>query len=125
MIDDEPRNVLGGELLDCSHAPLTGWFRDGCCNTDAQDRGMHTVCIVVSAEFLQFSRACGNDLSTPMPESSFPGLTPGDHWCLCAARWREAWEAGKAPRVVLGASHQNTLRVVPLTVLKQFAIDLE
>ena len=125
MSKETPRNVLGSELLDCSHSPLTGWFRDGCCNTDAQDRGMHTVCIVASAEFLHFSRASGNDLSTPNADSAFPGIKPGDRWCLCAARWREAWEAGKAPRVVLTASHQNTLRVVPLAVLKQFAIDLE
>ncbi len=117
-------NVLGGELADCSHAPLTGWFRDGCCNTDANDRGMHTVCAVMTTEFLAFSRAHGNDLSTPQPQSGFPGLKAGDRWCLCAARWREAHEAGAAPRLVLAATHQNTLRVVPLALLKPYAIDL-
>jgi hypothetical protein len=117
-------NVLGGELADCSHAPLTGWFRDGCCNTNADDRGMHTVCVVVTAEFLAFSQARGNDLSTPQPRSGFPGLQPGDRWCLCAERWKEAHEAGAAPRLLLAATHQNTLRVVPLATLKPYAIDL-
>ncbi|MCE3001121.1 MAG: DUF2237 domain-containing protein [Xanthomonadaceae bacterium] len=118
------RNVLGEPLADCSHAPLTGWFRDGCCNTDAHDRGLHTVCAVVTAEFLAFSRARGNDLVTPMPEAGFPGLRPGDRWCLCAARWREAFEAGAAPKVVLAATHEATLRVVALEHLKPHAIDL-
>jgi uncharacterized protein (DUF2237 family) len=125
MNDETAVNVLGGELADCSHAPLTGWFRDGCCNTNANDRGMHTVCAVMSAEFLAYSRAHGNDLSTPQPASGFPGLKPGDRWCLCAARWREAHQAGAAPRLVLAATHQNTLRLVPLAVLKPYAIDLE
>ena len=97
-MSEKAHNVLGGELADCSERPLTGFFRDGCCNTSAQDRGSHTVCVLMTAEFLAFSRARGNDLSTPVPEFEFPGLKPGDRWCLCAARWQEAFAAGKAPR---------------------------
>jgi hypothetical protein len=118
------KNVLGGELLDCSHAPLTGFFRDGCCNTGAQDRGVHTVCARMTAEFLAFSKARGNDLSTPMPDFGFPGLQPGDQWCLCAGRWQEAFEAGAAPRVVLAATHERTLEICALEDLKRFALDL-
>jgi uncharacterized protein (DUF2237 family) len=118
------RNVLGEPLADCSHAPLTGWFRDGCCDTDARDRGMHTVCAIVTADFLAFSQSRGNDLVTPLPDAGFPGLKPGDRWCLCAARWLEAFAAGAAPRVVLAATHEATLRVVPLAHLKRHAIDL-
>jgi uncharacterized protein len=118
------RNVLGEPLADCGHVPLTGWFRDGCCNTDARDHGLHTVCAVVTAEFLDFSRARGNDLVTPLPDTGFPGLKPGDRWCLCAARWLEAQQAGAAPQVVLAATHEATLRVVPLSLLKPYAIDL-
>jgi uncharacterized protein (DUF2237 family) len=116
------RNVFGEPLAECSQAPLTGWFRDGCCDTDAHDRGMHTVCAVMTAEFLEFSRRRGNDLSTPRPESAFPGLRPGDRWCLCAARWKEAFEAGMAPHVVLAATHENTLRVVSLATLEALAV---
>jgi len=101
------KNVLGTELAECSADPLTGWLRDGCCNTDAQDHGVHTVCVVVTEEFLDFSRSVGNDLSTPQPH--FPGLEPGDRWCLCASRWVEAMGAGVAPRVVLEATHARTL----------------
>jgi uncharacterized protein len=115
------RNVLGGVLVSCSEKPLTGFFRDGCCNTAPQDRGLHTVCAVVTEEFLTFSRMRGNDLSTPRPEYDFPGLKPGDRWCLCAARWKEAYDAGKAPKVVLAATHEATLRVVDLQALQQFA----
>lgn len=115
------RNVLGGPLILCSTAPLTGYFRDGCCRTDESDRGLHTVCAVVTAEFLEFSRARGNDLSTPRPEYQFPGLQPGDRWCLCATRWREALEAGKAPKVLLAATHEATLRVVTLAQLQAHA----
>lgn len=118
------KNVLGGELLDCSHTPLTGFFRDGCCNTGAQDRGVHTVCARMTAEFLAFSKARGNDLSTPMPDFGFPGLQPGDQWCLCAGRWQEAFEAGAAPRVVLAATHERTLEICALEDLKRFALDL-
>ena len=116
-------NVLGQPLQPCSTDPLTGYFRDGCCRTDASDRGLHVVCVVVSAEFLEFSRARGNDLSTPQPGYGFPGLQPGDRWCLCAARWLEAWHAGMAPFVVLEATHLNALGVVDLEQLQLFAIE--
>jgi uncharacterized protein len=118
------RNVLGGELEPCSNRPLTGFYRDGCCNTGPEDSGVHTVCVIVTAEFLAFSKARGNDLSTPMPEYGFPGLKPGDRWCLCAARWKEAHQAGKAPRVVLAATHMESLQYVTLANLKKFALDL-
>ena len=117
-------NVLGGPLLTCSDQPLTGFFRDGCCNTSDEDIGSHTVCIILTAEFLEFSKARGNDLSTPHPEFDFPGLQPGQRWCLCAARWLEAFQAGKAPRVSLNATNQSALEIVPLEALKQHAIDL-
>lgn len=113
------RNVLGGELQECSRDPLTGWFRDGCCNTDGGDYGVHTVCVVVTEEFLEFSRSVGNDLSTPMPAMRFPGLKPGDRWCLCAARWVEAEQAGMAPDVVLEATHARTLEWAGLAVLEE------
>jgi len=117
-------NVLGEPLAPCSEQPLTGFFRDGCCNTAPEDIGLHTVCTRVTAEFLEFSRSRGNDLSTPLPEFGFPGLKPGDQWCLCAARWQEALEAGAAPRVVLRATHAATLRLVKLADLKKYALDL-
>lgn len=117
------KNVLGGPLADCSRDPLTGWFRDGCCHTDENDRGSHTICARVTAEFLEFSRARGNDLVTAMPDYGFPGLKPGDQWCLCAARWREAWEAGVAPKVMLAATHEACLGIVPLEALLSHAID--
>lgn len=120
---EEPRNVLGGLLASCSHDPLTGFYRDGCCNTGPDDLGRHVVCAQVSAEFLDFSKSRGNDLSTPRPEFGFPGLKPGDQWCLCALRWREAFEAGCAPPVVLAATHRNALRVIALEDLKRHAID--
>jgi len=116
------RNVLGGVLASCSEKPLTGFFRDGCCNTGPQDRGLHTVCAVLTKEFLAFSMSRGNDLSTPRPEFDFPGLNPGDRWCLCAARWKEAYDAGMAPRVVLASTHEATLRIVDLEALKQHAV---
>lgn len=118
------KNVLGGELVGCSARPLTGFYRDGCCNTGADDQGLHTVCAIMTAEFLEFSAMRGNDLSTPAPEYGFPGLKPGDRWCLCAMRWREAMEHGAAPRVVLGATNAVTLQVVHLEDLKRHAIDL-
>ena len=114
-------NVLGGALQPCSINPITGFYRDGCCNTGAEDVGLHTVCVVTTAEFLAFSKAHGNDLSTPMPQYGFPGLVPGDRWCLCAARWQEALDAQAAPLVVLEATHAATLRVVSLDKLKQHA----
>lgn len=116
------RNVLGSELKPCSHEPVTGFFRDGCCNTTNEDLGAHTVCAEMTAEFLQFSQNAGNDLSTPRPEFGFPGLKPGDHWCLCAARWVEANEEGKAPRVVLESTHERTLEFTPLALLLRHAI---
>src|SRR5262245_60428461 len=118
------RNVFGEPLLSCSERPLTGFYRSGCCHTGPEDFGLHTVCVEVTAAFLAFSKACGNDLSTPRPEFGFPGLEPGDRWCLCAERWREALEAGQAPRVVLAATHEATLELVELGDLKRYAIDL-
>ena len=116
------QNVLGGELQPCSYHPLTGFFRDGCCNTAAGDIGVHTVCIRATEEFLAFSASVGNDLSTPHPEHGFDGLVPGDQWCLCASRWQEAFEAGVAPPVVLAATHASTLEWVQLSDLAQFAV---
>jgi uncharacterized protein (DUF2237 family) len=110
-------NVLGTALKPCCMAPKTGWFRDGYCRTDEQDRGLHVVCAEVDARFLAFSKARGNDLTTPRPEYAFPGLKPGDHWCLCARRWLEAHEAGAAPPVVLEATHAKAATVIPLDVL--------
>ena len=117
-------NVLGEPLAPCSEEPLTGFFRDGCCNTAPEDLGLHVVCVQVSADFLEFSRQRGNDLITPIPEFSFPGLKPGDQWCLCAARWQEALDAGVAPRVRLAATHAGALKVVKLADLKKYALDL-
>lgn len=112
------QNVLGGELYDCSIDPVTGWFRDGCCNTDAGDVGVHTVCAVMTDDFLAFSKSVGNDLSMPMPEHGFPGLKAGDRWCLCASRWVEALEAGVAPKVILEATHARTLEWASLPDLQ-------
>ena len=120
---DAPKNVLGCVLDDCSRDPMTGFFRDGCCNTSDTDQGSHTVCVEMTADFLSFSKARGNDLSTPMPQFGFPGLKPGDRWCLCAARWQEAFDAGKAPRVRLAATHERALRIVRLEDLLRYAID--
>ena len=116
-------NVLGQPLQPCGTDPVTGYFRDGCCRTDASDRGLHVVCAVMTAEFLVFSQRRGNDLSTPRPEYDFPGLRPGDRWCLCANRWLEAWMEGLAPRVVLQATHLNALGVVTLDQLRALAVD--
>lgn len=115
-------NVLGGPLESCSMAPKTGFFRDGHCNTCWEDRGLHSVCAVMTAEFLAWSAYVGNDLSTPRPEHDFPGLKPGDRWCLCASRFLQAHEEGCAPEVRLEATHQRTLEVVPLEVLRLYAI---
>ena len=119
------RNVLGGPLADCSRHPVTGFFRDGCCNSGQDDHGVHSVCALMTKEFLEFSLGRGNDLSTPMLDFGFPGLKAGDRWCLCAARWREALKAGCAPRVVLNATHERTLDYVSLEDLKKHAIDLQ
>ncbi len=121
---DESINVFGEVLESCSEDPVTGFFRDGCCNTSDDDHGSHTVCIEVSENFLQFSRFRGNDLSTPMPEFGFPGLKPGDRWCLCAARWMEAYQHEMAPRVFLRRTHIRALEITPLEILRQFAADL-
>jgi len=118
----KPKNVLGTELQSCSTDPMTGFFRDGCCNTGPTDHGRHTVCIVASEEFLEFSKAAGNDLSTPRPEYRFPGVQPGDQWCLCVDRWQEAFEAGMAPQVYLEATHENALDVVALDDLRRHAV---
>lgn len=115
-------NVLGGELQPCSYDPMTGYYRDGCCNTGQGDTGVHTVCAVMTAEFLEFSKSAGNDLSTPMPQHGFSGLMPGDQWCLCAPRWQEAFEAHAAPKVVLEATHIQTLEWCDLAALQQHAV---
>ncbi len=118
----DARNVLGGPLEVCCCAPITGWYRDGFCRTDAMDRGAHVVCAEVTEEFLEFSRRRGNDLSTPRPEFSFPGLKGGDRWCLCAARWQEALEAGMAPPVVLASTEESALKVCRLEDLQAHAL---
>ena len=118
-----PRNVLGGKLASCSTQPMTGFFRNGCCDTNAQDQGVHTVCTLMTEDFLTFSRMAGNDLSTPRPEFGFPGLRPGDRWCLCAARWQQALESGHAPKVFLQATHERTLSYCTLEDLKAHAAD--
>ena len=118
------RNVLGERLEVCSVKPMTGFFRNGCCDTNRQDIGSHTVCVVMTAAFLAYSKAAGNDLSTPVPEYGFPGLKPGDRWCLCAPRWTEALADGSAPKVVLRATHEGALEHCDLADLKRHAIDL-
>jgi uncharacterized protein len=120
----QPCNVLGGQLDTCSVKPMTGFFRNGCCETGPEDVGSHTVCAVMTAEFLEFSKDAGNDLSTPRPEYGFAGLKPGDRWCLCAPRWQEALEAGAAPRVVLRATEMGALQFCALEDLKRLAVDL-
>jgi len=120
----EATNVVGGKLETCCTSPMTGYYRDGKCNTGGGDFGAHTVCAQLTEEFLQFTKSKGNDLSTPVPEFNFPGLKPGDCWCLCASRWKEAMDAGVAPPVVLAATHALTLEYVSLDELKQHAADL-
>lgn len=119
----QARNVLGGPLLACSYAPVTGFFRTGCCETGPEDMGRHLICIKATVEFLAFSRRVGNDLSTPRPEYRFAGLRPGDRWCLCALRWKQALEAGVAPPVVLAATHEEALQIVDLDSLRAHAVD--
>lgn len=118
------RNVLGGELELCGTDPLTGFYRDGCCHTGPEDRGSHTICAVVTAEFLAHQRGIGNDLTTPMPQFRFPGLSPGDRWCVTAANWLRAHEAGAAAFVVLASTHERALEIVSLEVLRQHAVDV-
>ena len=117
------KNVLGSELAICGMDPMTGFYRDGCCNTGASDTGLHVVCTQATAEFLEFSQSRGNDLSTPNPMFEFPGLKPGDRWCLCAARWKEAYDAGMAPAVVLEATHISALEFASLEELQEHAIE--
>lgn len=117
-------NVLGETLQSCSTSPLTGFYRDGCCRTGEEDFGRHVVCVEMTREFLVFSKACGNDLTTPAAEMGFPGLHPGDRWCLCASRWKEALDAGAAPRVVLSATDASALEIVEMDDLKAHAVDL-
>ena len=122
---DPSLNVLGDRLEPCSMQPLTGFFRDGCCNTSREDRGRHTVCVIVTAEFLALSKYLGNDLSTPRPEYRFAGLKPGDRWCLCAARFMQAAQEFAAPQVVLEATHARTLEIVPIELLQRHAADAQ
>lgn len=119
------RNVLGGQLEVCSTSPMTGFYRTGCCDVGPDDAGVHAVCVQVTAKFLAFSKAAGNDLSTPMPQHGFAGIKPGDRWCLCAARWKQALDAGAAAQVVLAATHEKTLEFVSLEDLKRYAVDSE
>ena len=117
-------NVYGEEIKECSCSPMTGFFRTGCCETSDQDQGSHTVCTVLTDKFLEFSFKQGNDLVTPVPASSFPGLVAGDHWCLCAPRWVEAYEANCAPKIYLAKTHEKTLELVPLKILREYALDI-
>jgi uncharacterized protein len=119
--EPDPKNALGGPLRPCSNQPPTGFFRDGHCHTCPEDHGSHTVCAEMTAEFLEFSRQAGNDLVTPRPEYQFPGLGPGDRWCLCAARWLEAHHAGVAPPVILNSTHRRALEIIPLEILEDYA----
>lgn len=121
----DDKNVLGGTLSPCSTSPRTGFYRDGCCNTGPDDLGLHVVCVQVTEEFLAFARDRGNDLITPAPELGFPGLKPGDRWCVCAVTWREAFESGIAPPVLLAATNEETLAVIPLDALKRYALDMQ
>ena len=121
---EKQRNVFGENIKECSCSPMTGFYRDGLCNTDSDDVGSHTICAQVTEDFLSYSKNKGNDLSTPVPEFGFAGLKEGDRWCLCAERWKEAFEDGKAPKVVLESTNEEVLKVIPLENLKQYAIDL-
>jgi len=124
MSEEQQKNVFGEPIASCSEAPVTGFYRNGCCDTGPEDVGSHTVCSVMTDAFLDFTKSAGNDLSTPIPEYGFPGLKAGDRWCLCAARWKQAFDAGSAPRVVLSATNEAALEIVPLEDLKRYAIDL-
>jgi len=124
MSEEQQKNVFGEPIASCSEAPVTGFYRNGCCDTGPEDVGSHTVCSVMTDAFLDFTKSAGNDLSTPIPEYGFHGLKAGDRWCLCAARWKQAFDAGSAPRVVLSATNEAALEIVPLEDLKRYAIDL-
>ncbi|MEO0834058.1 MAG: DUF2237 domain-containing protein [Pseudomonadota bacterium] len=125
MKPNDACNVLGGPLAVCSLDPVTGWFRDGCCNTDGHDRGMHLVCAEMTEEFLAHQQRVGNDLVTPRPEYGFAGLNPGDKWCVCLTRWKQALDDGAAPPIYLNATHEEALTVVPLETLKRYALDAD
>ena len=120
----DQKNVFGDKLESCSFSPLTGFYRDGCCNTGSNDLGLHVVCVEVSEGFLEFSKSKGNDLTTPNADYEFPGLKPGDRWCLCALRWKEALDAGVAPPVILSSTNQLVLEIIPLEDLKKYALDI-
>ena len=117
-------NVYGDSIEECCSSPITGFYRDGFCRTDELDRGLHVVCAKMTKDFLTFSKSKGNDLSTPMPEFGFPGLQDGDRWCLCLARWKQAFDAGKAPQIYLSATHEASLELVPLEILMEYALDI-
>lgn len=119
----DAKNVLGSKLEVCCTSPMTGFYRNGCCETGPQDTGTHVICAQVTQEFLTYTKSKGNDLSTPVPMFDFPGLKPGDKWCLCASRWQEAWQNGTAPPVVLSATHEVALEYVPLEVLQEYAVE--
>jgi len=125
MEEEVQKNVFGEQIVPCSHDPLTGFYRDGCCSTGKEDFGSHTVCIIATPEFLAYSKSRGNDLSTPMPDFGFPGLVPGDQWCLCALRWQEAFEAGSPPKIKLASTNKLALDLVKFEDLKRHAIDIQ
>ena len=124
MSEEEQLNIFNEPLEACSFDPVTGFFRSGCCETSEQDTGSHTVCAIMTEEFLKFSKSKGNDLSTPVPAFDFPGLNSGDRWCLCAARWLEAYEAGSAPSIIARATHRRALETIPMEVMKEFSLDI-
>ena len=124
MSEEDQLNIFNEPLEACSFDPVTGFFRSGCCETSVQDSGSHTVCAIMTEEFLKFSKSKGNDLSTPVPAFDFPGLNSGDRWCLCAARWLEAYEAGSAPSIIARATHRRALETIPMEVMKEFSLDI-
>ena len=124
MSEEDQLNIFNEPLEACSFDPVTGFFRSGCCETSEQDTGSHTVCAIMTEEFLKFSKSKGNDLSTPVPAFDFPGLNSGDRWCLCAARWLEAYEAGSAPSIIARATHRRALEIIPMELIKEFALDI-
>ena len=124
MSEEDQLNIFNEPLEACSFDPVTGFFRSGCCETSEQDTGSHTVCAIMTEEFLKFSKSKGNDLSSPVQAFDFPGLNPGDRWCLCAARWLEAYEAGSAPSIIARATHRRALEIIPMEVMKEFSLDI-
>ena len=124
MSEEDQLNIFNEPLEACSFDPVTGFFRSGCCETSELDAGSHTVCAMMTEEFLKFSKSKGNDLSTPVPAFDFPGLNSGDRWCLCAARWLEAYEAGSAPSIIARATHKRALEIIPIEVIKEFSLDI-